>query len=144
MRIGTNHGSLSARVMSYWGDSPRGMVESAKEFANICRKHDFHNFVFSMKVCLFSTVLLYVYCHLQMTISVPPPLSLNTPSRRHPSLHAQIHHHLLLLLLLLPFPSSLFYHALPRHRTQWSWCKPTACWPPRCTRSAGTTLCTSE
>ena len=50
MRIGTNHGSLSARVMSYWGDSPRGMVESAIEFANICRKYDFHNFLFSMKV----------------------------------------------------------------------------------------------
>lgn len=49
LRIGTNHGSLSARVMSYWGDSPRGMVESALEFANICRKQDFHNFVFSMK-----------------------------------------------------------------------------------------------
>ncbi|KAJ1382861.1 GcpE protein-domain-containing protein, partial [Ochromonadaceae sp. CCMP2298] len=49
MRIGTNHGSLSARVMSFWGDSPRGMVESAIEFANICRKHDYHNFVFSMK-----------------------------------------------------------------------------------------------
>lgn len=49
MRIGTNHGSLSARVMSYWGDSPRGMVESAIEFAKICRKHDYHNFLFSMK-----------------------------------------------------------------------------------------------
>lgn len=49
IRIGTNHGSLSARVMSFWGDSPKGMVESAIEFANICRKHDFHNFLFSMK-----------------------------------------------------------------------------------------------
>eukprot|EP00640_Fibrocapsa_japonica_P000924 CAMPEP_0113943412 /NCGR_PEP_ID=MMETSP1339-20121228/23413_1 /TAXON_ID=94617 /ORGANISM="Fibrocapsa japonica" /LENGTH=652 /DNA_ID=CAMNT_0000948271 /DNA_START=394 /DNA_END=2352 /DNA_ORIENTATION=+ /assembly_acc=CAM_ASM_000762 len=49
MRIGTNHGSLSARIMSYYGDTPRGMVESALEFANICRKHDYHNFVFSMK-----------------------------------------------------------------------------------------------
>ncbi|KAJ3675429.1 hypothetical protein LUZ60_004471 [Juncus effusus] len=49
MRIGTNHGSLSDRIMSYYGDSPRGMVESAFEFARICRKHDFHNFVFSMK-----------------------------------------------------------------------------------------------
>jgi len=49
MRIGTNHGSLSARVMSFWGDSPRGMVESAIEFANICRKYDYHNFLFSMK-----------------------------------------------------------------------------------------------
>lgn len=49
MRIGTNHGSLSDRIMSYYGDSPRGMVESAFEFAKICRKLDFHNFVFSMK-----------------------------------------------------------------------------------------------
>ncbi|KAK4358702.1 hypothetical protein RND71_020931 [Anisodus tanguticus] len=49
MRIGTNHGSLSDRIMSYYGDSPRGMVESAVEFARICRKLDFHNFVFSMK-----------------------------------------------------------------------------------------------
>ncbi|CAK9872348.1 unnamed protein product [Sphagnum jensenii] len=49
LRIGTNHGSLSDRIMSYYGDSPRGMVESAFEFANICRKLDFHNFLFSMK-----------------------------------------------------------------------------------------------
>lgn len=49
MRIGTNHGSLSSRVMSFWGDSPRGMVESALEFATICRKYDYHNFLFSMK-----------------------------------------------------------------------------------------------
>ncbi|KAL5990670.1 hypothetical protein ACLOJK_011573 [Asimina triloba] len=76
MRIGTNHGSLSDRIMSYYGDSPRGMalelvvtmffyllmkyividvilglkqVESAFEFARICRRLDFHNFVFSMK-----------------------------------------------------------------------------------------------
>ncbi|GAB4825428.1 hypothetical protein Ancab_008301 [Ancistrocladus abbreviatus] len=49
MRIGTNHGSLSDRIMSYYGDSPRGMVESAFEFARICRKLDFHNFLFSMK-----------------------------------------------------------------------------------------------
>lgn len=49
MRIGTNHGSLSARVMSFWGDSPRGMVESAVEFANMCRANDYHNFLFSMK-----------------------------------------------------------------------------------------------
>ncbi|XP_002986683.2 4-hydroxy-3-methylbut-2-en-1-yl diphosphate synthase (ferredoxin), chloroplastic [Selaginella moellendorffii] len=49
IRIGTNHGSLSDRTMSYYGDSPRGMVESAFEFARICRKLDFHNFLFSMK-----------------------------------------------------------------------------------------------
>jgi len=49
IRIGTNHGSLSARIMSFYGDSAQGMVESALEFAHICRKLDFHNFVFSMK-----------------------------------------------------------------------------------------------
>ena len=49
MRIGTNHGSLSARIMSYYGDSAAGMVASAVELADTCRKHDYHNFVFSMK-----------------------------------------------------------------------------------------------
>jgi len=49
MRIGTNHGSLSDRVMNRFGDSPRGMVESALEFARVCRKYDYHDFCFSMK-----------------------------------------------------------------------------------------------
>ncbi len=49
LRIGTNHGSLSDRIMNRYGDTPLGMVESALEFARICRKQDFHNFVFSMK-----------------------------------------------------------------------------------------------
>lgn len=49
LRIGTNHGSLSDRIMNRFGDSPLGMVESALEFARICRQHDFHNFKFSMK-----------------------------------------------------------------------------------------------
>src|SRR6266516_5743167 len=49
MRIGTNHGSLSDRIMNRYGDTPVGMVESALEFARICRRHDFHNFKFSMK-----------------------------------------------------------------------------------------------
>lgn len=49
MRIGTNHGSLSARTLSYFGDTPAGMVESAFEFARIARKNDYHNFLFSMK-----------------------------------------------------------------------------------------------
>jgi (E)-4-hydroxy-3-methylbut-2-enyl-diphosphate synthase len=49
MRIGTNHGSLSDRIMNRFGDSPLGMVESALEFARIARKNDYHNFVFSMK-----------------------------------------------------------------------------------------------
>ncbi|HNQ74748.1 MAG TPA: (E)-4-hydroxy-3-methylbut-2-enyl-diphosphate synthase [Verrucomicrobiota bacterium] len=49
LRIGTNHGSLSDRIMNRYGDTPLGMIESALEFARICRKHDFHNFKFSMK-----------------------------------------------------------------------------------------------
>ena len=49
LRIGTNHGSLSDRIMNRFGDTPLGMIESALEFARICRKHDFHNFKFSMK-----------------------------------------------------------------------------------------------
>jgi (E)-4-hydroxy-3-methylbut-2-enyl-diphosphate synthase len=49
MRIGTNHGSLSDRIMNRYGDTPLGMVESALEFARIARAHDYHSFVFSMK-----------------------------------------------------------------------------------------------
>jgi (E)-4-hydroxy-3-methylbut-2-enyl-diphosphate synthase len=49
MRIGTNHGSLSDRIMNRYGDTPLGMVESALEFARIARKHDYNNFKFSMK-----------------------------------------------------------------------------------------------
>src|SRR3954465_1806922 len=49
MRIGTNHGSLSDRIMNRYGDTPLGMVESALEFARIGRANDFHNFKFSMK-----------------------------------------------------------------------------------------------
>jgi (E)-4-hydroxy-3-methylbut-2-enyl-diphosphate synthase len=49
MRIGTNHGSLSDRIMNRHGDTPHGMVESALEFARIARANDFHNFLFSMK-----------------------------------------------------------------------------------------------
>lgn len=49
LRIGTNHGSLSDRIMNRYGDTAYGMLESALEFARICRKQEFHNFVFSMK-----------------------------------------------------------------------------------------------
>jgi (E)-4-hydroxy-3-methylbut-2-enyl-diphosphate synthase len=49
MRIGTNHGSLSDRILNRFGDTPAGMVESALEFARVCRKHDYHDLVFSMK-----------------------------------------------------------------------------------------------
>lgn len=49
MRIGTNHGSLSDRILSRFGDTPEGMVESAMEFLRICQKNDYHQLVISMK-----------------------------------------------------------------------------------------------
>lgn len=49
MRIGTNHGSLSDRILSRYGDTPEGMVQSAMEFIHICRKNDYHDLVISMK-----------------------------------------------------------------------------------------------
>ena len=58
MRIGTNHGSLSERIVSRYGDTPMGMAVSAIEFANVCRSLDFHNLVFSMKA---SNVKVMVY-----------------------------------------------------------------------------------
>ncbi len=49
MRIGTNHGSLSDRIMSRYGDTPLGMVESALEFVRICEENNYYNVVLSMK-----------------------------------------------------------------------------------------------
>ena len=49
IRIGTNHGSLSDRIMSRFGDTPLGMVESALEYLRICEDHNYHNIVLSMK-----------------------------------------------------------------------------------------------
>ena len=49
MRIGTNHGSLSDRIMSRYGDTPLGMVESALEFLRICEDQNYHDIVISMK-----------------------------------------------------------------------------------------------
>lgn len=49
MRIGTNHGSLSDRIMSRYGDTANGMVESAMEFLRIARNEDYHNIILSMK-----------------------------------------------------------------------------------------------
>jgi len=49
MRIGTNHGSLSDRIMNRYGDTPLGMVESALEFVRICEEHSYHEIVLSMK-----------------------------------------------------------------------------------------------
>jgi len=55
IRIGTNHGSLSQRIVSRYGDTPEGMVQSALEFTRICNSYGFHNLVLSMKssnVCI--------------------------------------------------------------------------------------------
>ena len=49
MRIGTNHGSLSDRIMNRYGDTPLGMVESALEYIRICEDHNFYDIVLSMK-----------------------------------------------------------------------------------------------
>ena len=49
MRIGTNHGSLSDRIMNRFGDTPEGMAESALEFVRICERYDYHAIVLSMK-----------------------------------------------------------------------------------------------
>ena len=49
MRIGTNHGSLSDRIMNRFGDTPEGMVESALEFVRICEKYDYREIILSMK-----------------------------------------------------------------------------------------------
>lgn len=49
MRIGTNHGSLSDRIMSHYGDTPQGMVESAMEFIRMCEDMQFYNLCISMK-----------------------------------------------------------------------------------------------
>lgn len=49
LRIGANHGSLSDRILNRFGDTPQGMIESAMEYARVCRQNDFHDFIFSMK-----------------------------------------------------------------------------------------------
>jgi (E)-4-hydroxy-3-methylbut-2-enyl-diphosphate synthase len=49
IRIGTNHGSLSDRIMNRYGDTPSGMVESALEFTRVCEKNEFYDLIFSMK-----------------------------------------------------------------------------------------------
>ena len=55
LRIGTNHGSLSDRILSRYGDTPLGMVESAMEFIRICRDFDFHDTVLSMNCLLYTS-----------------------------------------------------------------------------------------
>ncbi|MDR0560311.1 MAG: (E)-4-hydroxy-3-methylbut-2-enyl-diphosphate synthase [Prevotellaceae bacterium] len=60
LRIGANHGSLSGRIMSRYGDTPEGMVESAMEFLRICKNENFHNVIVSMKASN-TRVMVYAY-----------------------------------------------------------------------------------
>ncbi len=85
LRIGTNHGSLSDRIMNRYGDTPLGMVESALEFARICRQHDFHNFKFSMKS---SNPKVMIECYRLLVARLERAwrgLELSDSSRRHRS-----------------------------------------------------------
>lgn len=67
LRIGTNHGSLSDRIMNRYGDTPIGMVESALEYAKVARTHDFHNLIFSMKA---SNVLTMVEAYRRLSAAM--------------------------------------------------------------------------
>ncbi len=75
MRIGTNHGSLSDRILSRYGDTPDGMVESAMEFLIVCYKNDFHNVVVSMKA---SNTLVMVQAY-RMLVSVMKAKGMSYP-----------------------------------------------------------------
>ena len=66
MRIGTNHGSLSDRIMSRFGDTPLGMVESALEYLRICEDHNYYNIVLSMKA---SNPLVMVHAYRLLAVS---------------------------------------------------------------------------
>ena len=67
MRIGTNHGSLSDRILSRFGDTPEGMVESAMEFIRICHKNDYHDIVISMKA---SNTLIMVQAYRLLVVTM--------------------------------------------------------------------------
>lgn len=58
IRIGTNHGSLSERILSMYGNTPEGMVESAMEFVHVVRSFNFHNLVLSMKASNFRDMVM--------------------------------------------------------------------------------------
>ena len=90
MRIGTNHGSLSDRIMNRYGDTPAGMVESALEFVRIARKHDYHDIVLSMKASN-PKVMIQAYRLLVarmdeegLDLSAPPGRHRGRPRRRRP------------------------------------------------------------
>jgi len=61
MRIGTNHGSLSDRIMNRYGDTPYGMVESALEFVRVCERENYYEIVLSISAALsFMSLLIRV------------------------------------------------------------------------------------
>lgn len=75
MRIGTNHGSLSDRILSRYGDTPEGMVESAMEFVRICEKHGYYDLVLSMKA---SNTLVMVQAY-RLLVAVMTENGMNYP-----------------------------------------------------------------
>jgi len=87
MRIGTNHGSLSDRIMNRFGDTPLGMVESALEFACIARELDFHDFVFSMKASN-PKVMIQAY---RLLVSRLDELNASRPDESTPAWNYPIH-----------------------------------------------------
>ena len=76
MRIGTNHGSLSDRILSRYGDTPEGMVESAMEFLRICEKLEFHDIVLSMKA---SNTIVMVQAYRLLVDQMQQKLKYNYP-----------------------------------------------------------------
>ena len=87
MRIGTNHGSLSDRIMNRFGDTPLGMVESALEFARIARDLDYHDFVFSMKASN-PKVMIQAY---RLLVSRLDELNASRPDESTPAWNYPIH-----------------------------------------------------
>ncbi len=67
IRIGTNHGSLSDRIMSRYGDSPEGMVEATMEFLRICKSYNFKNVVVSLKS---SNTLVMIYAYRLLSLNM--------------------------------------------------------------------------
>ncbi|MAR29595.1 MAG: 4-hydroxy-3-methylbut-2-en-1-yl diphosphate synthase [Candidatus Marinimicrobia bacterium] len=75
MRIGTNHGSLSDRILSRYGDTPMGMVESAMEFLRICNDESYHDIVLSMKssnpIVMVQAYRLLINCMVKENMNYP-------------------------------------------------------------------------
>ncbi len=75
MRIGTNHGSLSDRILSRYGDTPMGMVESAMEFLRICKEENYNEVVLSMKssnpIVMVQAYRLLVHCMIKENMNYP-------------------------------------------------------------------------